>query len=673
MTLRRRVTHRRALRARSSALQRREKRREAWVPNCGEITVSFLHSTESMQWEHRAGVSAGAGLPGARLIGSEISFSQCLEACERDIACTAVDYVHKHSEAVRAAPPTSEERRRRVKTCPSAKPRKRTCYAIDGQNWEPCVPTQTVNIIARKIEGAQLPPRGAKNVLLVIFDDLRVVDGPFRQQAVPVASMFAASSTTFLSAHAQSALCAPSRASFLSGRRPDVTRVFWTDTHLREWPPAQGWITLPQHFQRNGYYTAAAGKLYHHLPDPASLDPMSWTEPECIAEYPYFGQGHCPEKPEYLYHVHNTSSACPVEADRHPGYAFTDRQVLHKAQHFLETAAPSARAGTRPFWIGVGFFKPHKPFVFPAELLRRMPAVADVQLPENGEPPRGVAPMANIAELCATKGSNFRATCARDTIRTYHAAAAFTDGLLGELLLDVERLQLKSSTLVAVMSDHGFALGEHVSWAKWTNWEVATRTVLMFRAPWMPNSTGQSLSHPVELVDLYPTVAELAGVPIPSTTEGYEEISGRSLAPLLRNPSNSSGTAAFSQIPRCWPAVAAHNSTTYHSMGQCDKVPSADYAFMGYSVRVASLRLTEWVPIRWDAASHRHIPQWDQSVDLELYDHQGDDGGKRWTMRFENENVASDRPADVEILRQRLRDHFRSCQEAALRTSGQPV
>lgn len=617
------------------------------------------------QWEHVFGVSAGAGLPGSRLLGQDVSFAQCIGLCEAVPTCTAVDYVRKHHAELQ---PVAGGRSARV--CSPVLPAKRGCYEVDGVNWKPCLPTQTENIVARKQVGSPVPPH-AKNVLLVVFDDLRVVDEPFRGTANRVASEFASGATTFLAAHAQAALCAPSRVSFLSGRRPDVTRVFWTDSHLRQWPRAQGWVTLPQHFKRRGYYVAAAGKMYHHLPDPLSLDPASWSEPECVADFPYYGQGHCPEKVEYTLQVFNTSAACPVDHGRHPDFVFTDHEVLAKARQFLATATPAALDGTRPFFIGAGFFKPHKPFVFPQELLHRMPALADVRLPANAGPAQRMGAMANIAELCALKSGPSRHFCERDTIRTYHAAASFTDSLLGSLLHDLGQRQLEQTTLVVVMSDHGFALGEHGAWAKWTNWEVATRAVLMIRTPWLPSSMGQRISTPVELVDVYPTIADLAGVPLLHDEAGYEELGGKSLGAAIRSPSNDTSAAAFSQMARCWPAGAARNASTFFRMAQCDGVAPADYAYMGYSIRTSTHRYTEWVPTRWDAQTSRHIPLWSESVGRELYSHVGDDGSPGWSTAYENVNIAAYGPPELLASKRRLHAHFDAAQRSALRTTGE--
>ncbi|KAL3895272.1 MAG: hypothetical protein SGPRY_013554 [Prymnesium sp.] len=619
-----------------------------------------------MQWEHAYGLSAGAGQPGSRLLGSPVTFGACLALCESDGQCAAVEFVRKHADLSRPRPPPPPRAGGHAGpvACGPSAPRKQSCYAVSPSS-QPCLPQTTEAILSRRV-ASSAAPAGARSVLHIIFDDLRAVDDPF-VAAVPVASALRERSVSFLSAHAQSAICAPSRASFFSGRRPDLTRVLWTDTHLRQHAAAARWLTLPQHFKRHGYYTAGAGKLFHHLPDPISLDPASWNEPECVADYPYYGQGHCPEKPEFLYHAFNTSAGCPVEASRHPDYVFTDVQVVRKAREFLRRAAPKAIDGSQPFWIGVGFFKPHKPFVFPAHLLHRFPPPHSIELPHNLHPPNG-AQMASIPELCATKGQH-SLQCARDTIRTYHAAAAFTDGLLGELLTELTALKLSESTLVVVMSDHGFALGEHGAWAKWSNWEVATRSLLMIRAPWLPETAGRRLLDPVELVDLFPTVATLVGVPVPPSGEGYEELGGRDLSPLVTGSRNSTGTAAFSQMARCWPPAAPHNASSFSSMGQCDQIPPSEYAFMGYSIRTASRRYTQWVPVSWDAHSQRQLPQWDAFVGEELYDHSDDRGGSHWNVRFENENLASQRPEEVARLRSKLHAHFDATLTAALRTS----
>ena len=639
-------------------------------------------------WSYIVGPSAGAGTSHSRLLVHNVSLSECLAACERagqTVACASVDYVQRHVSGKPAAGGGGHVRAAAAQPYPTCEhtrqPEKRSCYAVPASAWRtPCAHPHTENIIAyRQVQ--KRPPKGAKNVLLVIFDDLRVVDTPYAAQFTPVARAFAATATTFLSAHAQTALCAPSRASFLSGRRPDLTRVHWTDAHLREWPAARDWATLPQHFREHGYYVAAAGKLFHKMSDLASLDPQSWSEPECVASYPYYGQGACPEKSEVLLRVFNTSVGCPVEAARQPGYAFTDSQVLRKAISLLRGAAPAARNQKQPFWLGVGFFKPHKPFVFPAELLRRVPRLHETALPANSAPPMRMPPMANLPELCTAHGpaaaeAQPGSRCARENVRMYHAAAAFSDGLLGDLLDELERQKLHSETLTVVMSDHGFALGEHGAWAKWSNWEVATRVPFAVRAPWLSASAGQRVSTVVELVDLYPTMAELAGVPLPHTSgnallstpqPGYLGIGGRSLAAIVERPHNSSEGVAFSQIARCWPAGKPHDSSSFEAMAQCDKVPAADFAFFGYSIRTNAARYTEWVPTRWDAATSRHMPQWSEVAGVELYDHAApDDLSDGWTQRGENVNLAEARPAEVQAMRHRLRSHVdRTLVEAA--------
>ena len=413
------------------------------------------------------------------------------------------------------------------------------------------------------------------------------------------------------------------------------------------------------------------------MSDPASLDPLSWSEPACVSAYPYFGQGTCPEPTDVLLKRFNTSVGCPVDASRSSAKdeAITDKHVLRKALEFLRGAAPAARKRARPFWLGVGFFKPHKPFVFPAEILRRVPSLEATSLPTNNVPPRAMAPMASIPELCTAHGARSPeagpgSRCARENVRMYHAAASFTDGLLGELLSELEAQRLHAETLVIVMSDHGFALGEHGAWAKWSNWEVATRVPLAIRAPWLPASRGARISTTIELLDLFPTIAELAGVPLPvkaadsyggggSDGGAYAGVGGRSLAKVFERPHNRSDGVAFSQIARCWPTHSPHDASSYAAMGQCDDVTPAEYAFMGYSIRTQTARLTEWVPVGWDPPTARHTPRWAEAVATELYDHSSAaDLEEGWTQSSENDNIAASRPEDVAALRHRLRAHF---------------
>ena len=652
-----------------------------------------MSGSDSVDWSFTIGpLSAGAGSSASTLLRTNATLAECLATCEEvgEAACAAIDYVQHHGGSNASA--ASVMQHDRVGQPPDLcnwrsphPPAKKSCHAVHTKGiHSPCIPptsAEAEHILAVR-RTRRIPPKSSRSVLLAIFDDLRVVDAPYAAKFTPNARAFAARATTFMAAHAQTALCAPSRASFLSGRRPDLTRVHWTDRHLRQWPPNRAWVTLPQHFRDAGYYVAAAGKLFHKMADPHSLDPQSWSEPECVASYPYFGQGACPEKPDVLLRVFNTSVGCPVEPERHPKYAFTDRSVLKTAIRLLQAAAPEARNGVRPFWLGVGFFKPHKPFVFPAELMRKVPHLSEVALPRNSQPPANMAPMANIPELCTSHGPNtpeaqVGSRCMRENIRMYHAAAAFTDGLLGELLAELESQRLHLSTVVAVMSDHGFALGEHGSWAKWTNWEVATRVPFAIRAPWLPASVGKRISTIVELVDLYPTLADLAGVPLResvnsghSPSHGYVGLGGRSLASLIEQPRNDTSGVAFSQIARCWPTpfTQARDDSAFSNMAQCDGVDSSDYAFMGYSMRTSNSRFTEWVPTRWDSSTARHMPQWEQVVGAELYDHSGSaeyDLGEGWSQRVESANVASIRPKEVGILRQRLRAHFDNVLKAA--------
>ena len=200
-----------------------------------------------------------------------------------------------------------------------------------------------------------------------------------------------------------------------------------------------------------------------------------------------------------------------------------------------------------------------------------------------------------------------------------------------------------------------------------------------------PHSAGARITSVVELVDLYPTVAELAGVPLPAaaaaaaaavqpqqhqqhapsqaaaahhpalSSSSYAGLGGRSLAALVERPRNSTEGAAISQIARCWPDGAPRDASTFSAMAQCDGVPQQEYAFFGYSIRTSAARFTTWVPTQWDDATARHMPRWDSAVASELYDHTAvDDLTDGWSQRGENANLAEARPAESAALRHRL-------------------
>ena len=394
------------------------------------------------------------------------------------------------------------------------------------------------------------------------------------------------------------AVCSPSRASFLSGRRPDRTQQWTFDLPApntpgtggwRNAPGATKWRSLPQWFKSQGYYTAGAGKLFHPG-DPAYFDPLAWSEPRCAPNasnpgalplagqgakgregFPYYGQGKCP------YDQQNPSLnpppgwGCPVNKSMEESFCnnrtdprqqtcFPDLLTLGTALDFLRTGAAGFKgSASTPFWLGVGFTKPHYPQIYPAAIAELVPKVADIDLPPNRNFTTHGVPMAWMSEIDGG-GINLHGSDAvtRNARQSYYAATAYSDSLLGELLQEIDALGVAEDTVVVLTADHGWGLGEHNHFSKYTNWETDARVPMLVRVPWKPAAQGKRTSAIVEHVDLYPSLAELAGVPV---DPAVETIDGVSWAGLLDDPSGESGhtkLVAYSQFPRCWPN---HNPT----------------------------------------------------------------------------------------------------------------
>ena len=407
------------------------------------------------------------------------------------------------------------------------------------------------------------------------------------------------------------------------------------------------------------------GKLFHP-DDPKNFDPVSWTDNVYGG---YFGQDHCPKEVKT-----NGSHGCAVPASLN--HTFPDVETLNAAKGFLEHAAADP---SKPFWIGVGFVKPHMPHVFPAKYLSEVPARGDILLAKHQEPATGIAAQLDWESGAGANGptkgnlANISAPAPievqQDWKQNYYAAAAFSDDMMGELLTTLKTLGLSDNTLIVMTADHGWGLGEHNHWVKYTNWETDARVPLIVHHPKAPHTWGMHTKSLVEHVDLYPTFAELAGIAV--TADAHESIEGSSYASLFATgakPSKMVWTnthnASFTQYPRCGETINADGSPGFQAPIRCASVSKEKFVFMGYSMRTTRWRYTEWAP--WNGAKLK--PEWcaDPTVKnalVELYDHEGDSlaagavGQKTWDD-FENVNVASQNEDLVKELSQRLRAFY---------------
>jgi arylsulfatase A-like enzyme len=426
------------------------------------------------------------------------------------------------------------------------------------------------------------------NVLFLAVDDLKPVLGCYGDPTIqsPHIDRIAARGTVFTRAYCQQAVCSPSRTSLMTGRRPDTTRVYDLQTDFRDTIPDV--ITLPQQFKANGYHTRGMSKIYH----PGFDDALSWSVPHW---QPKRSEYASPEAQRVMAESRKKAleagwdgkstqgrpRGLPFDAPDAPDNALADGAT---ADHALE--ALNELKG-QPFFLAVGFLKPHLPFVAPKkywDLYKR----SQFHVNENRAAPEGAPAYAptNSAELRSYYGVPKQGPIpdelALELIHGYYAAASFTDAQIGRVVGELDRLGLRDNTIVILWGDHGWHLGDHGMWCKHTNYEQATHAPLLISAPGQTPAKCDAL---VEFVDIYPTLCDACGVP---TTDGLE---GTSFRPLVDNPNRPWKKAAFSQYPR-------------------SRKPQG--RLMGYAMRTDRYRLVEWRAVKGDFREY------------ELYDYQTD-------------------------------------------------
>jgi iduronate 2-sulfatase len=442
--------------------------------------------------------------------------------------------------------------------------------------------------------GTERPP----NVLFLIVDDLRPELGAYGATAIqtPRIDELAASGVRFTRAYAQQAFCNPSRTSVLTGLRPDTTRVWNASAYFRDVLPEA--VTLPAHFRRHGYRAVAFGKVFH------VFDPSSWSEPTRLPDMRNTWTERSRLELERARKLLRSRGAHEETLARLRPRATEDDDVPDSLRPDGELANLAIQAlqelsrADEPFFLAVGFIRPHLPFTPP----RRYWDLYDrnaLEIAGEATAPRGSPSMAmntlyelrDYVDFAASPRPKDRPLPeARQRLlkHGYYASVSFVDTQVGRVLDALERTGRADETIVVLWGDHGFKLGELGSWCKQTNYEIDTRVPLIVRAPGARKG-GVSPGF-VELLDLYPTLSELAGLPL------REELEGRSFATLLTDPSRPGKPYALSQHRR-------------RESGQ---------EYMGYAIRTDRYRYVEW--IRSDTAA---------TAARELYDHQDDPGESR--------------------------------------------
>lgn len=411
------------------------------------------------------------------------------------------------------------------------------------------------------------PSKSRPNVLFVIIDDLRPELSCFGVEGIktPHLDQLAGEGMVFTRAYCQAAACAPSRASAMLGRRPDSTRVWSLGEKFREIDPDA--VTMPMHFAAHGYHTVSMGKIFHnHMPDRVSfiepdLRPAEYLTPEMIDRDPesfYVDEGLKAElagvRAERIAkrpgrYAGGWAYGKSTEATEAPDDSFYDGAQTKLA---LDKLA-ELKDREEPFFMAVGYYRPHLPFSAPK---RYWDLYDRDQIPEPSNPFLPAASpfmaMNSMYELRACYDLEETQTphealldkaTAKRLKHGYWACVSYIDACVGRLLDGLEAMDLDDDTIVVVWGDHGWKLGEHGSWCKQTNYLDDTRVPLLIRVPGR-HAPGIATDRMVELVDLYPTLSELAGIAIRSDMEGD------SFAPLLEDPGREWKPAAFSHYIR---------------------------------------------------------------------------------------------------------------------------
>jgi iduronate 2-sulfatase len=454
------------------------------------------------------------------------------------------------------------------------------------------------------------------NILLICIDDLKPNIACYGDShaVTPNIDRLAAQGVRFDAAYCNQAVCAPSRNSLLTGLRPQTIGIYDLATNFRKAKPDA--VTLPQHFKNNGYRTEAYGKIFH-VGHGNINDKASWSLPHFRGKGDYALAENRPDqgtREEALFtnvpaeQANRLPKGAPYESAEVEDDAYADGQVADRA---VERIAAAAKTPDEPFFLAVGFVKPHLPFCAPKKYWDLYDP-AKFELAKLRQPPEGAPDFAptDWRELRNYKGGPQSGpvddAMQRELIHGYYAATSYTDAQIGKVLDALKANGLDKNTIIVLWGDHGWHLGDHGMWCKHTNYQQAARIPYIIDVPGSVRA-GQASNELVETVDLYPTLCELAGLDLPY------ELDGASLVPVLNDPKAHTDGVAFHVFPR----------------GK----------LLGRAVRTDRYRLVEWKAPGAPA----------EEAILELYDYQADPE--------ESRNLAAEQPEVVAKLRAILAEH----------------
>ena len=376
------------------------------------------------------------------------------------------------------------------------------------------------------------------NVLFIAADDLSCALGCYGDPIAktPHLDRLAATGTCFLNAYNQLPLCNPTRASVMTGLRPDTIKVYDLDRHFRDEVP--GAVTLSQQFMKHGWWAGRVGKIYHYNV-PASIGTDGFDDaPSWQKTINPIGRDKTDEHLVFNAEPHRKISAALswLAADGKDEEQ-TDGMIATEAIKLMEEKKGE------PFFVAAGFFRPHTPFVAPKKYFDMYP-LETLRLPYAPKDDREDVPTAAFAHNCPIPHYGLDEITCLKAMQAYYACVSFIDAQVGRMLDALDRLELTDNTIVVFWSDHGYHLGEHNGiWQKRTLFEQGAKAPLIIRNP-KAGGKGQPCRRIVEFVDIYPTLTELAGLPTP------KQVEGRSLKRLLDNPLTQWNGTAITQVLR---------------------------------------------------------------------------------------------------------------------------
>lgn len=465
----------------------------------------------------------------------------------------------------------------------------------------PCI--LTANLFSVITAGPKAFASDQPNVLMICVDDLKPLLGCYGDAVAktPYMDAFARRSVLFEAAYCNQAVCSPSRNALMTGLRPQTLGIYDLATHFRIGAPQA--VTVAQYFREHGYESHGLGKILH-TGHGNTDDAASWSLPHWNPKAPQY---HLKESQTDKRDSKNGPRGTATESAEVADDAYADGLIANEAVRRIEIAT---KADQKPFFLAVGFLKPHLPFVAPK-------AYWDLYDPATLPMPNVAKPPENAPSYAPQFGGELRAysdmpesgpisnSDTRRLIHGYYAATSYTDAQIGKVLQALEKSEAASKTIVIVWGDHGWHLGDHGMWCKHTNYEQAARIPLLVAAPGC--AAGQKSTSLVETVDIYPTLCQLANLPVPDGLDGI------SFAGILQDTASKTRESAIHVYPR----------------GER----------LGRAIRTDKYRMVEW----------KRPGSGPDSAEFELYDYQTDP--------LETRNIAGSEPMVMKEMRSILAQH----------------